>query len=137
MSTIEKAKVVAAPKEKKRTIYSPKGMLDLPQWAKDDKEHRYRWVSKRRLPRSDGYDPRGWSAAHDPDGKVLEASDVILSRMPLDEWEAMMDYKKGLTRSSIKTVMEGIEAQSDRLRYEVQKMGGKMDKTDFSIERKI
>lgn len=120
---------------KKRTIYRERGMLDLPEWAKNDKEHFYRWVSKRRLARSDSFDPRGWVPAKSPDGNLLEAHDVVLSRMPLDEHEAMMEFKAERTRTQMDTVLEGLASQQDRLQYEVKSYGGSL-KQDFSIERK-
>lgn len=122
---------------KKRTIYNPKGMLELPEWAKKDKTHYYRWVSKRRMSRSDGFDPRGWTAARDPEGHTLEAYDAILSKMPLEEHDAMMAYKAERARSNMDTILENIANQSDRIRYEVEKLGGKYSNTDFSVERKI
>lgn len=141
MATLEQQKpkathqAAAVEPVKKRTIYHPRGMLELPEWAKKDKEHFYRWVSKRRLSRSDSFDPRGWVPARDPEGKSLEAHDVVLSRMPLDEHEAMMDYKGGLTRNMVQNVLEGLADTQDRLRYEVRHLGGDI-KGEFSIERK-
>lgn len=119
---------------KKRTIYSPKGMLELPREAAEDKEHKYRWVSKRRNARSDGFDPRGWVIYRDSEGKTLEAHDAILYRMPIDEWQAMKEYKDNIARTQIQTVLDNIESQQDRLRFEVEKLGGRIE-SNFTIER--
>lgn len=132
----QKPKASAKTTAKKRTLYQERGLLALPEWAKTDKEHKYRWVSKRKTSRSDGFDPRGWSIAKNPNtGETLEAYDTVLYRMPIDEWAEMKSYKDEQARDSIKTVLENIESQTDRLRYEVEKLGGKIIQ-DFSIERK-
>lgn len=123
------------PATKKRTVYRPKGLLEMPKWALDDKQHKYRWVSKRRLARSDGFDPRGWVAAKDEQGAGLEAFDTILCRMPLEEYEAMREYNQDRAKNSIQLVAERMEDQQQRLRYEVEKLGGSIT-SDFSIERK-
>lgn len=131
------ATAAAKPTAKKRTIYTPKGMLSLPEWAAKDKEHKYRWVSKRKMARSDGFDPRGWSIAKDPtEGKSLEAYDTVLYRMPLDEWEALKEYKDNLAKNSLQNVKENIDSQIDQLRFEIEKLGGKISH-EFSVERKI
>ncbi len=126
----------ASVKAKKRTIYTKKGMLAYPEWALKDKEHEYRWISKRQLPRTDGYDPRGWAVARDPETKqTLEAWDVILARMPSDEYEAMREHKDHRARMNLQTIQEAMATEEDRLKFEVGKLGGKI-KSDFSIERK-
>lgn len=126
----------ASVKAKKRTIYSPKGMLELPEWAKKDKEHSYRWISKRQMPRTDGYDRRGWVVARHPDTKEpLEAWDTILARMPLDEFEAMSEYKTNLAKTNLQTVKEAMASEEDKMRFELGRIGGQI-KSDFSIERK-
>jgi len=129
------AQAPSKPAEKKRTIYSRKGWLELPKWAAEDKLHKFRWVSDRRSARSDGFDPRGWSIARDPEGKVLKAADATLHKMPIDEWEAMMEFKNNAARTQIQTVLDNIEHQHDRLRFEVEKLGGSI-KHGFTIERK-
>jgi hypothetical protein len=122
---------------KKRTLYKQKSMLEFPDWAKSDSTHKYRWVSKRRLSRSDGFDPRGWSIAKDPvRNESLEAFDLVLHRMPLDEWEAMKEYKHNAARDNVQHVLESIESQQDRLKYELDRLGARISKTEFTIERK-
>ena len=131
---VEKAMKAKTP-IKKRSLYQEKSLLDLPQWAKDDKAHKYRWVSTRRIgARSDDFDPRGWSTAKDPvTGETLKAYDVILSRTPLDEHEKMLDYKNKEKDDFVKHLTENMDSQSDRLRYEIERLGGSIGKIDFSI----
>lgn len=126
---------------KKRTIYKQKSMIEFPDWAKNDHEHKYRWVSKRRVSRSDGFDPRGWMIARDPKtNESLEAFDLILHKMPLEEWNSMKDFKDDAARTAIQHVLEAIEGKQDRLRYEVERMlpaaASRLSQTEFSIERK-
>jgi hypothetical protein len=122
--------------EKKRTIYSQRSMLELPEWAKNDKTHTYRWTSTRVMARSDGFDRRGWSIAKDPTtGEVVKAVDVILSRMPLEDHDAMMEYKRAEAAEMVTRVSENIEDGQQRLRYEVEKLGGKIGKSEFSLRR--
>lgn len=137
--TAPKAKAPAAPKTdvKKRTIYKERSMIEFPIWAKEDKQHKYRWVSKRRLSRSDGFDPRGWSIARDPKtNESLEAYDLVLHRMPLEEWEAMKEYKELAARANVQHVLDSIASDTDRLKYEVERLGARLSQTEFSIERK-
>lgn len=122
---------------KKRTIYSVRSMLELPEWAKKDTAHKYRWVSKRRTARSDGFDARGWSIARNPENnESLESHDLVLHKMPVDVYEAMQEYKQNLTRQNVEHVLESIASTQERLRYEVERSGGKLPTTEFSIERK-
>lgn len=124
------------PVAKKRTQYREKGVLELPEWAKQDTTHKYRWVRKVSKGRSDGFDPRGWVVARDPEGETLEAMDTILTKMPLDEVEAMNEYKREEARNLIKDVMSSIEDNDARLRYEIEKLGGRIDKSTFSVDKK-
>jgi hypothetical protein len=89
------------------------------------------------LSRSDNFDPRGWAIAKDPStGETLKVHDVILTRMPLDEHEAMVEYKVEEKENYIKQLTENMEDKNDRLRYEVERLGGKIGKTEFSIDKK-
>lgn len=123
---------------KKRTQYQAKGILELPDWAKQDTTHKYRWVRKSsyRSSRTDGYDPRGWVVARDSEGQSLEALDTILTKMPIDEWDSMKDHKDAEARNLIKDVAAAIEDRDSRVRYEIEKLGGKIDNTTFSVEKR-
>lgn len=130
-------KAAAKTPVKKRSVYQQKSMLELPDWAKKDKAHKYYWTSTRRQARSDNFDPRGWSLAKDPEtGETLKVYDVVLSRMPIDEFEAMKEYKDGEKENFVKQLTEQMEDKSDRLRYEVERLGGRIGKTEFSIDKK-
>lgn len=120
---------------KKRSIYNQKSMLELPEWAKKDKAHAYRWTTSRQIARSDGYDPRGWELAKDPvTGEILKAYDVTLARLPIDEHEEMKSFKEEQRKNQIKQVSETMASRADQLRYEVEKVGGTVD-FDFKKER--
>jgi hypothetical protein len=133
----DKSKKSASKPTKKRTVYSQQSMLEFPEWAKQDKSHKYRWVSTRQLAaRSDGYDPRGWSTAKDPEtGETLKAYDVILARMPADEHAEMVEFKNSEKRNFVKHLTDNMDSQSDKLRYEVERLGGKIGKMDFSMDK--
>lgn len=134
MATTPDTKKTAAAPEKKRTIYQRKSALALPEWTLKDKEHSYRWCSTRVQQRSDGFDPRGWSVAKHPEtGEVTRHYDLILSRMPIDEFQSMKEFKRNEAREMTLMVMENMSDMNDRMRYEIERAGGKIG-NDFSIK---
>lgn len=117
---------------KKRSTYKAKDRLALPD-SIDKKKYGYRWLSKDRLAEnSDGYDPRGWELHKEADGKTLVRGDLVLGRMPIDEYEEMKAEKDQARRDQMELVLQKQAENLERESHEFRKKGGKIQ---FNFEQ--
>lgn len=124
-----------APKvEKKRTVYKPGNLLDMPEHMLDRSKYGYKWRSAEQLSAlSDGYDPKHWELFKDKEGKLVRRGDLILAQMPIDMYQAMKEHKDEARKQQTQLLFEKQAAEFERDSHEFRKKGGKI-KFEFKQE---
>lgn len=121
--------------EKKRSVFKPGALTDMPAFAANDKANKYRWLNAELLASAtDGYEPRGWSIAKDPtSGNSIRRGDLILGIMPMDQWQQVKEYKDNERREQTQLFFEKQAADDERISHEFKKLGGRT-KFEFKQE---
>jgi len=119
--------------EKKRTTYKKGSLVDLPAHI-DKSKFGYRWLNATKLSENtDGYEPRGYELDKNDEGKVTRRGDLVLGRMPIDQYEAMKEEKDEARKSQMELFFTQQAAEEERLTHEFKKKGGKV-KFEFTKE---
>lgn len=112
--------------EKKRSTYQRGSMTDLPKHV-DKTKYGYRWISATKLSEnSDEYEPRGWEVDKNAEGKTTKRGDLILGRMPIDQFEAMKAEKETARKEQIGLLGQQQAEENERDSHEFRKKGGKV-----------
>jgi hypothetical protein len=119
--------------EKKRSTYKRGSKLDLPTGI-DKSKYGYRWISAERLAAaSDGYEERGFELHKTEEGKEVRRGDLVLGRMPIDQYNAMKAEKEEARVNQMALLVEAQAEQEAREGHEFKKKGGKI-KFEFKQE---
>lgn len=113
--------------EKKRSTYKAGSKLDLPAHI-DKKKFAYRWISARKLEQySDGYEERGYEIDKaNASGTATRREDLVLGRMPIDQWEEMKAAKDQDREDQLQFALEAEQQKTDEMSHEFKKAGGKV-----------
>lgn len=123
------SKIVA----KKRSSIKEKTMLTPPA-SFDNKKYSGRWVAESRLnSRSDGYEPRGFQVWKDDKGQSCKSGDLVWCFMTKEDALARKQENFELARSQMTDQKERMDSNDDRLAFELERAGGKIE-TTITIE---
>lgn len=113
--------------EKKRSTYKRGSKFDLPAHV-DEKKFKYRWVSARKLEQySDSYDERGYEIDKSgAEGKSIRREDVVLAKMPIDQWEQFKADKDQAREDQLRSALEAEAEKTEEMSHELKKLGGKV-----------
>lgn len=116
---------------RKRSSYK-RNAFDLPDWAKKDAKHSYRWEKASTFEEEAGYGAHSfWEPVNDPNGKKVRYKEMILCKMPKEEFNEMLQEEREEARSQIEAVTSKHAEEVNRLNHEVKKMGGRVK---FSVD---
>lgn len=120
-------------KAKKYSSIKDNSML-APPAGFDSKKYAGRWVAEQRLhARTDGYEPRGFQVYKDANGQSIKAGDLVWCFMTKEDAEERKGELHAAARSQIYDLKDKSDEQDDRLAFELEKAGGKIE-TKITIE---
>jgi len=114
---------------KKRSSVREQSLLTPPK-AFDNKKYAGRWVSEQKLnARSDGFESRGFEPYKTAEGKIVKVGDLVWCFMTREDAEYRKQENYEMAKESMYGHQDRISAQDDRLAFELERAGGKLETT--------
>lgn len=114
---------------KKRSSVRDQSILTPPRDF-DHKKYAGRWVAENKLnARSDGFESRGFEPYKTADGKIVKVGDLVWCYMTKEDAEYRKQELYDLAKESLNSHEDRISAQDERLAFELERAGGKLETT--------